>query len=534
MERNPLFTKERASFYYEKIEYYYKNKAYFQALSEIEKNKDLLGAVLNVGKQLSLNKIYAKCIVNVMLDTFEYDGDFERFDEYFTKYRTTLELHTAPDMYTRLQTYFSEKNKNANLNSRNEKISVNVDDKFGEYVAKEEILEPVVTSIKPKDSKAKSIEEDFLSSIGKPFIASAALKAEVKAEEKEIYGSKDEFEDFMEIKKSEPIQTSTLKEEKIESPKIEVNKTELEKSASTEKDLLDNPVIDLSHTMVFNSDLVQKKKNTSSKKASLMDSVLEENLAPARKETSSDNSFDYTKSSAKNKSGGKVTELSFDSFDSSENIKTENSPIPENKPKKQSTSNDTKKKSGKKKKKKKKSQLPAIVFLIVILLVASALGVFAVKSNFLPNAKAYFKEFLSSKDAQNGTAEPNQELEPSDKTPNTPNENTDPTSNSDNEENTTDSSTEQDYILPSDTKSLTEEDLQGMDRSELRYAINEMYARKGWHFNFGGDLYDYFSQKSWYKPDKTLNSPSDASAKFSEIENVNLATILKYRNALSE
>lgn len=517
MERNPLFTKERASFYYEKIEYYYKNKAYFQALSEIEKNKDLLGAVLNVGKQLSLNKIYAKCIVNVMLDTFEYDGDFERFDEYFTKYRTTLELHTAPDMYTRLQTYFSEKNKNANLNSRNEKISVNVDDKFGEYVAKEEIFEPVVTSIKPKDSKAKSIEEDFLSSIGKPFIASAALKAEVKAEEKEIYGSKDEFEDFMEIKKSEPIQTSTLKEEKIESPKIEVDKTELEKSTSTEKDLLDNPVIDLSHTMVFNSDLVQKKKNNS-----------------AKKETSSDNSFDYTKSSAKNKSGGKVTELSFDSFDSSENIKTENRPIQENKPKKQSTSNDTKKKSGKKKKKKKKSQLPAIVFLIAILLVASALGIFAVKSNFLPNAKAYFKEVLSSKNAQNDTEEPNQELEPSEKTPDTSNENTDATSNSASEENTTDSSIEQDYILPSDTKNLTEEDLQGMDKSELRYAINEMYARKGWHFNFGGDLYDYFSQKSWYKPDKTLNSPSDASAKFSEIENVNLATILKYRNALSE
>lgn len=533
MERNPLFTKERASFYYEKIEYFYKNKAYSQALSEIEKNKDLLGAILNVGKQLSLNKIYAKCIVNVMLDIFEYDGDFERFDEYFTKYRTTLELHTTSDMYTQLQTYFNEKNKSSQLSSRDEKLSLNIEDAFGEYIEKEKTLEPVITSIKPKDSKAKSIEEDFLSSIGKPFIASAALKAEIKAEEKEIYGSKDEFEDFMEVKKSEPIKTLNLKEEKIDTEKIEI-----EKITSSEEELtLNKPVIDLSHTMVFSSELVQKKKNNPSKKSASKNSILDENLPPTKKETSSDSSFDYTKSSAKNKSGGKVTELSFDSFDSfdsSENIKTENSPMPENKPKKQSTSNDTKKKSGKKKKKKKKTQLPAIVFLIVILLVASALGVFAVKSNFLPNAKTYFKEFLSSKDAPNGTEEPTQELEPSEKTPNTPNENTDATSNSANEENTTDSSTEQDYILPSDTKSLTDEDLQGMDRSELRYAVNEMYARKGWHFNFGGDLYDYFSQKSWYKPDKSLNSPSDASAKFSEIENVNLATIIKYRNTLSE
>ena len=53
MQRNPLFTRERATFYFDKIEYYYKNKAYSQALEEIEKNKDLLGAVLNVGKQLS-------------------------------------------------------------------------------------------------------------------------------------------------------------------------------------------------------------------------------------------------------------------------------------------------------------------------------------------------------------------------------------------------------------------------------------------------------------------------------------------------
>ncbi|MGB5823347.1 MAG: hypothetical protein WBH44_04700, partial [Proteocatella sp.] len=122
MERNPLFTKERASFYYEKIEYYYTNKAYGQALSEIEKNKDLLGAVLNVGKQLSLNKICVNSIVQFMFDIFEVDGNTELFDEYFNKYRTTIELLAEPKTYILLHTYFTEKNKNQNLGSRDVRI----------------------------------------------------------------------------------------------------------------------------------------------------------------------------------------------------------------------------------------------------------------------------------------------------------------------------------------------------------------------------------------------------------------------------
>ena len=83
MQRNPLFTRERATFHFDKKENYYKNKAYSQALEEIEKNKNLLGAVLNVGKQLTLNKIYAGSIVNVMLDIFEVDGNTELFDVHF-------------------------------------------------------------------------------------------------------------------------------------------------------------------------------------------------------------------------------------------------------------------------------------------------------------------------------------------------------------------------------------------------------------------------------------------------------------------
>ena len=72
-----------------------------------------------------------------------------------------------------------------------------------------------------------------------------------------------------------------------------------------------------------------------------------------------------------------------------------------------------------------------------------------------------------------------------------------------------------------------------MDKSQIRYAINEMYARRGWHFDFGGEYYEYFMTKSWYKPDGNIASPAQAASSFTEIENVNLATIVKYRDSLS-
>ncbi|NCB71298.1 MAG: hypothetical protein EOM45_05830, partial [Clostridia bacterium] len=191
MQRNPLFTRERATFYFDKIEYYYKNKAYNQALEEIEKNKDLLGAVLNVGKQLTLNKIYAGSIVNVMLDIFEVDGNTELFDEHFMKYRTTLELHTDPQIYSRLQAYHTEKNRSSALSSRKERTSRTVEDNIGEYI---DNTVKTTSAPKQKDNRARSIEEDFLNSIGKPLIVPTELKEAVRTEEKEIYGSKDDFD----------------------------------------------------------------------------------------------------------------------------------------------------------------------------------------------------------------------------------------------------------------------------------------------------------------------------------------------------
>ncbi|MGL5256417.1 MAG: YARHG domain-containing protein [Proteocatella sp.] len=536
MERNPLFTKERALFSFEKIEYFYKNKAYSQALSEIEKNKDLLGAVLNVGKQLSLNKIYANSIVNVMLDIFECDGDSERFDECFSKYRTTLELHTSAENHALLQTYFNEKTKSPKLKSREDRLCKTVADKIGEYIAPEEEIAPVITSKKEKDTKAKSIEEDFLNSIGKPFIASKALKDEIKAEEKELYGTKDEFEDFINPKntlndipktKIEKINTD-IKSDIKQNKKEETQQKSDNIARNSENVIPDLPVIDLSNTMVFDSELVPKKSSSKKKSRSedknstskAMDKIPDQEVEPVNikieKNTSQDQSFDYTKSSRANKSGGKVTELSF-----------------ENKTEKPVSEAPKKKTSSKKKKKKKKSFAPIIITTFIIIAIV-AMGIFAIKSGILGDIKNQFtqKSAQTSSDSENPT-EPAEPVAPDNDSTN-PDNTVTPTDSSDNSSNPEENNqNSDDYLLPSDTKSLTEEDLKDMDKSELRYAINEMYARKGWHFDFGGDYYEYFSKKSWYKPDESLNSPSDASAKFSEIENVNLATIIKYRDSLN-
>lgn len=498
MERNPLFTKERALFYFNKIEYFYKQKAYSQALLEIEKNKDLLGAVLNVGKQLSLNKIYANSIVNVMLDLFETDGNSERFDECFNKYRTTLELHTSPQTYEILQNYFSEKTKSAKLGSKSEKNSINIEDTFGEYVEIVEETTPNLTSTRKKDTKAKSIEEDFLNSIGKPFMVSKELKSEVKAEENTLYGIENDFEAFESIESAKKANAK---------PIVPVeNLAPVETNIPAEPVVQPKPVIDMSHTMVFSHELVTKKKDSSKKKSTVKKDTVKKEIEPSsKKETSSDQSFDYTKNSTSNKSGGKVTELSFDNIE--HNIVE---------PVKKKTV------STKKKKKKKKSKLPVVFFLIFLIILGSGIGVLAVKTNIIPNIISHFNNNETQKEPeQPQTEQPSTPVDPSQD----PNTEKDQTTDAD--------STEPEYILPSDTKSLTTEDLQGLDKSKLRYAINEMYARKGWHFDFGGDYYEYFSKKSWYKPDSSLNSPSDASAKFSEIENVNLATIIKYRDTLS-
>lgn len=55
------------------------------------------------------------------------------------------------------------------------------------------------------------------------------------------------------------------------------------------------------------------------------------------------------------------------------------------------------------------------------------------------------------------------------------------------------------YILPySNTRYLTEEDVKGLGKDEIRIALNEIYARHGRIFQ-SEDLNAHFSSKSWYE-----------------------------------
>ncbi len=79
-----------------------------------------------------------------------------------------------------------------------------------------------------------------------------------------------------------------------------------------------------------------------------------------------------------------------------------------------------------------------------------------------------------------------------------------------------------DYLLPSDTRELTRADIQGMSAKDVRLAINEMYARKGYNFGAGANQ-RYFDEKSWYIKNEDLTSAEDVAAKFTNIENTNLS-----------
>jgi hypothetical protein len=69
---------------------------------------------------------------------------------------------------------------------------------------------------------------------------------------------------------------------------------------------------------------------------------------------------------------------------------------------------------------------------------------------------------------------------------------------------------------------LTEDDIKGFSKQELRVLRNEIYARHG-HIFKSKDLRNYFSAKDWYKPQY-----EDASDLLNTIEKKNIAFIKKH------
>lgn len=67
--------------------------------------------------------------------------------------------------------------------------------------------------------------------------------------------------------------------------------------------------------------------------------------------------------------------------------------------------------------------------------------------------------------------------------------------------------------------------VQGLNKEELKYARNEIYAGHGRCF-FDQELQSYFNSKSWYQG---MNAPENfQESTFTEIERANIELILEY------
>ena len=78
------------------------------------------------------------------------------------------------------------------------------------------------------------------------------------------------------------------------------------------------------------------------------------------------------------------------------------------------------------------------------------------------------------------------------------------------------------YAYPdSSTRVWTYNDVNGMTAGQVRYCINEIYARNGYTFA-KPEWLNYFSQKTWYTPRIPAKSFNDSYLTSTEVANVNL------------
>lgn len=85
---------------------------------------------------------------------------------------------------------------------------------------------------------------------------------------------------------------------------------------------------------------------------------------------------------------------------------------------------------------------------------------------------------------------------------------------------------EKDYIIPdSSTRYLSDDDLVGLSKEELKLARNEIFARHGRIFN-DPDLQSYFEAQPWYTG--TISADDFSDDMLSDIERDNIALIRSY------
>lgn len=604
MQKDPSFTKEKADFIFNKINNYYNQHAYKQALSEMEIHKELIASSLNIGSQLKLNKIYTHCITNIMLDAFEVDGDTGLFSDLMTKNHTNLELHSNRDIFQLFSEYNSQRERHPNFKSQSQRRNVDVEpDQTPFHSASSSPKETTRTS--PLETE---VGRDFLDSIERPSFHFAPLGEDEEGGTKVIKSDVDIkaiHEDFFDSIASPGNAYGTKPapsgHKEISSDPEPLKRSQKNSKQGAEKSPVAGPENkDASDKFKQQNPFAgesKKRKDKASEKASedlsSSNQPIRESPEGAYQNINIKEKIETIENGNKvtritHKSGGKVTEYTLgDEIEkpapmkiatkasaraqaqSSEKAqKSENEKLQPKKP-----SNGTKKSSSEPKKSKtlphaknpeitkpKESGLAKREKAVRIQNPEPESPVKAPANSSLPaaqNKKPINKSFLylllalmvaalsyggfrllNQPKAPESADVPGltDEQTPGDsETPTGPEEPAideviDPSSPAD-EPPAPESPAPNTYILPSSEREITEADFEGLAKSEVRLAINEMFARHGWNFGGGGDLYEYFSQQDWYEPDMTYTSTSQAEQKFTPLERQNLQTILaKFRS----
>ncbi|MBR4723876.1 MAG: YARHG domain-containing protein [Clostridia bacterium] len=84
--------------------------------------------------------------------------------------------------------------------------------------------------------------------------------------------------------------------------------------------------------------------------------------------------------------------------------------------------------------------------------------------------------------------------------------------------------TRNNYLFPSDSKYLTESDVNGLSQFDTGLIRNEIYAKKGYVFK-DEPYKSYFNSQAWYNP-----NPS-AKMRLNEIEKYNVNFLLEYERS---
>lgn len=84
------------------------------------------------------------------------------------------------------------------------------------------------------------------------------------------------------------------------------------------------------------------------------------------------------------------------------------------------------------------------------------------------------------------------------------------------------------YLYPTDTRVISNSELDTMDRADIKLIYWEIYARHG--YTFDDDLADYFENNhQWYMP--TTSDKQKVEAKFNSVEKQNISVIEAYQKS---